>query len=104
MAKIFIMTTLSKSQVNHLSTLAYIPLVSGEISSQAQSISKFLDHVLNLQQLSLQHTPTTNQVTNKTNVFREDIVKPSLSQTQALSGAAHPHNGYFLVDAVIFND
>jgi aspartyl-tRNA(Asn)/glutamyl-tRNA(Gln) amidotransferase subunit C len=35
------------------------------------------------------------------NVFREDVVRPSLSQAQALSGAADSESGRFKVSAIL---
>jgi aspartyl-tRNA(Asn)/glutamyl-tRNA(Gln) amidotransferase subunit C len=35
------------------------------------------------------------------NVFREDTVKPSLSQQQALSGVAESDSGRFKVSAIL---
>ena len=98
------MTKLTKKQVLHLSVLANIPLETDELDDHAQNISKFLEHVTRLNDLDLSKTPTTNQVTNKTNEFREDVLKPSLTQKQALANANQSKNGYFVVDAVINND
>jgi aspartyl-tRNA(Asn)/glutamyl-tRNA(Gln) amidotransferase subunit C len=38
------------------------------------------------------------------NVFREDVVKPSLTQAQALSGAADSESGRFKVSAILDED
>jgi aspartyl/glutamyl-tRNA(Asn/Gln) amidotransferase C subunit len=42
----------------------------------------------------------TYQVTNLTNVTREDTSSPSLSQKEALRNASHTKDGYFQVPAI----
>jgi aspartyl-tRNA(Asn)/glutamyl-tRNA(Gln) amidotransferase subunit C len=38
------------------------------------------------------------------NVFREDVVRPSLTQAEALSGAAESESGRFKVSAILDAD
>jgi aspartyl-tRNA(Asn)/glutamyl-tRNA(Gln) amidotransferase subunit C len=45
--------------------------------------------------------PATSHPIPMANVFREDIVKPSLTQAQALSGAVDSESGRFKVSAIL---
>jgi len=42
----------------------------------------------------------TSQVTGMENVFREDEIKPSLSQDEVLANAPRKYKGYFVVEAI----
>jgi len=64
-------------------------------------LSEAAAYVQVLGDLDLKNTFETNQVTGLKNVFRDDVIKPSLSQEEALSNAKHTYNGYFVVPATI---
>ncbi|MFC1749084.1 Asp-tRNA(Asn)/Glu-tRNA(Gln) amidotransferase subunit GatC [Pseudomonadota bacterium] len=95
------MTKLSQKQITHLSKLANLPLDPSESSDAQEQITTILEHVDQVASLDLADIPETNQVTNKTNQFREDKITPSLTQKQALSQSKNTHNGYFVVPGVI---
>ena len=45
--------------------------------------------------------PPTSHAVPLTNVFREDVVRPSLGQQQALSGAPEAEDGRFRVPRIL---
>lgn len=90
-----------KVDINHLAVLASLPLTPAEKKSINRNLSSILDHVGKVQQLELEQLPVTAQVTQKTNQFREDVVTPGLTQSQALSSAPKSHQGFFVVPGVI---
>lgn len=58
-------------------------------------------HVLN--ELDTSKVGNATSASGLTNVLREDVVKPSFSQAEALSNASTTHKGYFVVKAVFEN-
>jgi aspartyl-tRNA(Asn)/glutamyl-tRNA(Gln) amidotransferase subunit C len=92
----------SKSTINvkHVAQLAKLPLTDDDLEKFEKQLGEILDLVNNLQKVDTSNVQPTNQVTGLTNIFREDKVQPSLTQSEALSNAPRTHNGYFVVDAI----
>jgi aspartyl-tRNA(Asn)/glutamyl-tRNA(Gln) amidotransferase subunit C len=92
---------LSTQDVTHIATLAHLGLTPQEITTYQQQLSSIIDFVGKLNEVDTTNVVPTSQVTGLENVFREDDVKPSLTQEQALANAPQKHNGYFVVKAVM---
>ena len=90
-----------KIDVSHVSKLANLPLTEAEKKKFEKQLSETLDYVKQLKEVDTKGIEPTSQVTGLENVTREDEVKPSLSQEQALSGAKSTHNGFFKVKAIL---
>jgi aspartyl-tRNA(Asn)/glutamyl-tRNA(Gln) amidotransferase subunit C len=94
------MATLTSKDVKHIARLANLPLSSKLLAIIPSQLSKVINLVNKLQEVDTSHVEPTSQVTGLTNVTREDVITPSLSQKEALSSARRTHNGYFVVDAI----
>lgn len=94
------MTKLSTEEVEKIARLANLSLSPEEIVRLSDQLSATLDYVNKLQTVQTEGVSPTFQTTGLTNVFREDEVKPSLTQEQALSNARSTYGGYFKVQAV----
>ncbi len=92
---------LSPNEVKHIAQLINVPLSDAEVDKFGPQLTEAVDYVAVLQELDLNNTPETAQVTGLKNVFREDVVKACLTQEEALKNAKQTHNGYFVVPAVI---
>ena len=92
--------TISIDDVKHLARLANLPILDTDLPKYQKELARIIDLVNNLQQVETTHVVPTTQVTGLTNVFREDDVEPSLTQSEALKNASFTHNGYFVVDAI----
>ena len=66
-----------------------------------QELSDFLEYVDRLQQVDTENVMPTAHVLPIQNVFREDVVKPSLDRDLALSNAPESEDGYFRVPKII---
>ena len=64
-------------------------------------LDKFLTYVDNLQQLDTSNVEPTTYALPMKNVFRADVVKPSLDRESALSNAPLKEDGYFKVPRVL---
>ena len=64
-------------------------------------LSDFLEYVDRLQQVDTENVTPTAHVLPIQNVFREDVVKPSLDRNLALSNAPEQEEGYFRVPKIL---
>lgn len=90
-----------KINVPHIAKLANLPLSSAEENSLHKQLEATLDHINELNKINTSEIKETNEVNNLFNICREDEVKPSLSQNQALMNAKHTHNGFFIVPYIL---
>ena len=60
-----------------------------------------VDFVNRLQQVDTENVAPTAHVLPVQNVFREDVVKPSLDRELALSNAPQQEDGYFRVPKIL---
>lgn len=96
------MTKLSKADVLHVAKLAKLDLTEIEINKFLPQLSSIIDYISQLNEVDTKGIEPTSQTTGLTDVFREDIVKPSsIDQDGALSGTDNIYNGYFKVNAIL---
>ena len=88
---------LSKHQIKHIAKLANLSLGEKELQKYTEQLSSVLNYMEILRQVRTKNVPPTYQVLDGTkNVFREDEIKESFSQKDALAQSKVTHNGYFL--------
>lgn len=94
-------TNTTKIDIDRIARLAQMtpsPALKQKLESQLAST---VVHIEGLEDIDTSHITGTTEVTNLSNVFREDEVTPSLSQEQALGNSKHTYNGLFIVEAVL---
>lgn len=95
------MAKITPDEVKHVAQLANLPVTDSEVETFTGQLEGVLEYMDQLDELDTSDTAPTHQTLDgTTNIFRQDIVAPSLSQEEALSGSRHTHNGYFVVDNV----
>jgi aspartyl-tRNA(Asn)/glutamyl-tRNA(Gln) amidotransferase subunit C len=87
--------------VRHLAALARIDLEEGEVARFTQQLAVIVDSVAKISLAIDENIPATSHPIPLANVFRSDVVEPSLSQEQALSGAPDSGQGRFRVAAIL---
>lgn len=92
---------IDKKLVVHLAQLVNLELTTEKIGVYQEQLSVIADHFNDLKSLSFQGVAETSRVVDEANVWREDKVKPSLSQQEALKNSDRTHDGYFVVDYVL---
>ena len=95
------MSEITPDLVRHLAGLARIDLTEAELLRFTEQLSVIVDSVAKISNIIDVNTPATSHPIPLTNVFREDVVLPSLSQEQALSGAPDQAQGRFRVSAIL---
>jgi len=87
--------------VRHLAGLARIDLHEDEVIRFTEQLSLIVESVAKISDAIDANTPATSHPIPLANVFREDVVQPSLTQEQALSGAPDSGQGRFRVAAIL---
>ena len=95
------MSDLTRDQITHLAQLAHVNLTEAELDRMSQEVSKILDSVAKVQEVATEHVMPTSHPIALTNVYRDDVVGPVLSQHEALSGAPDAEAGRFKVPAIL---
>jgi aspartyl-tRNA(Asn)/glutamyl-tRNA(Gln) amidotransferase subunit C len=93
--------SLSRDEVAHLADLARIDLTEAELDHLAPQLSVILESVASIQGVAGDDVPPTSHALPLTNVFREDVVTPSLTPEQALSGAPAQEDQRFMVPRIL---
>jgi aspartyl-tRNA(Asn)/glutamyl-tRNA(Gln) amidotransferase subunit C len=95
------MSEITPELVRHLAGLARIEVSDAEVAQFASQLALIVESVATVKAAVNSDIPATSHPIPMANVFREDIVKPSLTQQQALSGAADSESGRFKVSAIL---
>ena len=95
------MSEITPDLVRHLAGLARILVSDEEVEQFTKQLSLIADSVAHVSKAIDADTPATSHPIPMANVFREDVVEPSLTQQQALSGAADSDQGRFRVAAIL---
>ncbi|WP_455243614.1 Asp-tRNA(Asn)/Glu-tRNA(Gln) amidotransferase subunit GatC [Petrachloros mirabilis] len=92
---------ITKQEVENVAKLARLEITQAEKETFAKQLSQILTHVEKLNQYDTSGVEPTATVLGQTNVFREDVVKPSLTVDQALSNAPDREADGFAVPKII---
>ena len=95
------MSEITAEQVAHLAYLARIDLSPEEITNLAADLGQIVESVAKVSQVATADIPATSHPMPLTNVFRDDVVVPSLTVEQALSGAPARAGDKFRVPAIL---
>jgi len=95
------MSKISVQEVERIAKLARIGLSVAETAKMSEELGNILTFVEQLQKVDVSATPPTDQVTGLEDVWREDVVKPSLPREQLLAGTPHQKDGYIMVKRVL---
>lgn len=93
-----------KFDISHVAKLANLPLTDEEKKRFGKQLEETIEYIENLNEVDTKGVEPVSQVTGLENVTREDIVKPSLSQEEALKNAGSTHNGFFKVRGILGNE
>jgi len=96
--------SISRDEVAHLARLARLAVTPDELDMFAGQLDVILRSVAAVSEVAADDIPPTSHAVPLTNVFREDVVRPGLSQRQALSGAPSTEDGRFRVPRILGED
>jgi aspartyl-tRNA(Asn)/glutamyl-tRNA(Gln) amidotransferase subunit C len=98
------MSEITPDLVRHLASLARILVTDEEVETLAGELSVIVDSVAMVTEAVKGDVVATSHPIPMANVFREDVIIPSLSQEQALSAAPDAFDGRFKVNAILDED
>lgn len=94
---------ITHQDVENIAQLAKLEFSSEEQEAFVGHLAQIVSYVEKINELPLEEVEPTSHVLGLTNVFREDVVEPSLDQAEVLRNAPKHKNGYFSVPKVIAN-
>lgn len=95
------MSAISRDEVAHLAMLARLAVTEAELDLFATQLDVILQSVARVSEVAGADVPPTSHSVPVTNVYREDEVRPGLTQQQALAGAPASEQGRFRVPRIL---
>ncbi|MDP3892968.1 Asp-tRNA(Asn)/Glu-tRNA(Gln) amidotransferase subunit GatC [Nocardioides sp.] len=95
------MAQITRDEVAHLANLARIDLSDDELDHLAPQLSVILESVQSISGVAGDDIAPTSHALPLTNVFRDDVVRPSLTADEALSGAPAAEQQRFAVPRIL---
>ncbi|MBN1436984.1 MAG: Asp-tRNA(Asn)/Glu-tRNA(Gln) amidotransferase subunit GatC [Sedimentisphaerales bacterium] len=92
---------LTQEQVRHVAKLARLKISEDEVMLFTEQLSDILEYVAQLQKLDTENIEPLAHALPVHNVLREDVVKPSLSNDEALANAPQRDGEFFAVPKVL---
>lgn len=92
---------ISRDDVVHLAGLARISLSEAELDHLATELPAILEHVASVQEVAGDDVPAMSHPVPVDNVFRPDVVRPSLAPEDALAAAPASDQQRFLVPKIL---
>ena len=92
---------ISRQDVEKVAQLARLAVTSAEKDTFAKQLSQILTHVDKLNQYDTTGVEPTATVMGQVNVFREDVIRPSLSSDKALANAPEREADGFVVPKIL---
>jgi aspartyl-tRNA(Asn)/glutamyl-tRNA(Gln) amidotransferase subunit C len=95
------MSSLSRDDVAKLAALARIEMTEAELVELSSQFGMILDAVARVQEVNLDGVKPTSHPQPLLNITRPDVVEPSLSPEDALSGAPAQEDARFRVPQIL---
>ena len=92
---------ISEEQVRHVATLARLALTDEQVATLSTELSTILDHVGDIRSLNLESVEPTAHALAVANSMRQDILKPGLTQAEALLNAPEAEGGAFVIPRIV---
>ena len=95
------MSEITPDLVRHLANLARIDVTDQEVDLFASQLGLIVESMATIKAAVAGDVPATSHPIPMANVYREDVVEPSLTQEEALSAAPDSADGRFRVHAIL---
>jgi len=92
---------ISRDEVAHLARLARLAVTEDELTLFAGQLDVILQSVATVGEVAADDIPPTSHAVPLVNVFRQDVVRPGLTQQQALAAAPAAEDGRFRVPQIL---
>ena len=95
------MSKIGVSEVQRVAKLARIGLSAEEAAQMSVELGQIVGFVEQLSAVDVENVAPTDQVTGLVDVWREDVVVPSLPREALLANAPEQKDGYIVVKRVL---
>ena len=95
------MAKITIEEVEHVANLARLVFNEEEKKKLAEQLGRILDYIEQLNKLNTEDVEPTSHVIHIKNVFRPDVVRPSLTRNDALANAPSDVDGLFEVPKIV---
>ena len=95
------MAAISREEVAHLAHLARLAVTDEELDTFAGQLDVILQSIARIGEVAAADIPPTSHSVPLTNVLREDVPAPCLTQGEVLSGAPDAEAGRFRVPRIL---
>ena len=93
--------SLTRQDVEKVSLLARLKLSPQELETMTTQLGQIVGYVEQLSQLNTDDVEPMAHALDVSNVFRDDVVRPSLDRSDALANAPHADGECYRVPAVL---
>lgn len=93
--------SLTQADVKKVSLLARLDLSDQELQTMTAQLTKIVDFVEQLAELDTEEVEPMAGALGVANVFRDDVVRPSVAREEMLANAPHHDEEFFLVPPVL---
>ncbi|NWF88579.1 MAG: Asp-tRNA(Asn)/Glu-tRNA(Gln) amidotransferase subunit GatC [Ignavibacteriaceae bacterium] len=91
----------TKNDVKHIAELARLELIESELEDYTFQLNKILEYVEKLNELDTKDVQPLSHPIEGANIFRDDVIKPSIEREEALENAPSKNEEFFKVPKVI---
>jgi aspartyl-tRNA(Asn)/glutamyl-tRNA(Gln) amidotransferase subunit C len=92
---------ISPADVAHVAKLARLDVTDTELALFAEQLGAVLEHAADVAALDTAGVPPTAHPLPLVNVFREDVIRPSLNRDEVLAAAPDAEDGRFRVPRIL---
>ncbi|MBL9080949.1 MAG: Asp-tRNA(Asn)/Glu-tRNA(Gln) amidotransferase subunit GatC [Planctomycetales bacterium] len=93
--------SLSRAEVEKVSLLGRLQLSPAELDLMTTQLGAIVGYVEQLNELNTDGIEPMAHAVPTSNVFRDDVVRPSADRAEILSNAPHADGEFYLVPAVL---
>lgn len=92
---------ISAEEIKKIALLSRLEIKDDQIEAVGKQLNDILSYMDLMGQVDITDVKPTAHAVSMSNVMRDDVPQPSLSNEKALQNAPEPENGYFKVPKVI---
>ena len=92
---------ITRDEVAHLAKLSRLALSEQELEHFAGQLDEIIAAVARVQEVAAEGIPPMTHALPVTNVFRDDVARPSISREKATQNAPEKRDGSFIVPQII---
>jgi aspartyl-tRNA(Asn)/glutamyl-tRNA(Gln) amidotransferase subunit C len=96
--------SITRDEVAHLARLSRLALTDAELDHYAGQLDQIIGAVARVQEVAAEGIPPMTHAVPVSNVYRDDVERPCLTQRQALAAAPAAEQGRFRVPRILTED